>query len=201
MITIFTKGGYFIWPILICSIISLTVIIERFLVLQRKKFFPKDFIIEVNNLIKTKRYEDIKVSCQKQGNILSRLLEAVVNAKNQTKESIKTIVNEIGKREFELSERPLQVLSTIASISPLLGLLGTVSGMIKVFSVISVQGVGDPASLAAGINEALFTTVAGLIVAIPSFVFFKYYQSKLSVLSIIMEEKINDFINLIKDKN
>jgi biopolymer transport protein ExbB len=201
MITIFTKGGYFIWPILICSIIALTVIIERFLTLQRKKFFPKDFINEVSSLIKTKSYEDIKVNCQKQNNILSRLIKTIINSKNQTKESIKTIVNEIGKREFELSERPLQVLSTIASISPLLGLLGTVSGMIKVFSVISVQGVGDPASLAAGINEALFTTVAGLVVAIPSFVFFKYYQSKLSVLAIITEEKINDFINLIKDNN
>jgi biopolymer transport protein ExbB len=192
------KGGYFMWPIFLCSIISLAVIIERFMVLKRKKMLPKNFLININDLLKNKKFQDAIELTNTKNTITSRLIKEVINNKEKTHSEIKELITEAGKREFEITERPLYVLSTIASISPLLGLLGTVSGMIKVFSVISIEGVGDPGSLAAGISEALFTTVAGLVVAIPTFVAFKYYQSKLNILSVIVEEETYKIINLLK---
>ncbi|MBN1114357.1 MAG: MotA/TolQ/ExbB proton channel family protein [Oligoflexia bacterium] len=199
MLVFFAKGGIIMWPILLCSVISVAVFIERLISLQHKKFLPREFLIEIQDLLKEKRFSDAVISCKKNKSIISRLVLPVIKSERKSREYLKTLLDEHGQREIELVSRPNSVLSTIANISPLLGLLGTVTGMIKVFSVISVEGVGNPASLAAGISEALFTTVAGLVVAIPTFVAFKYFQSKLRNNSVLLEEESFKLIDVISE--
>ena len=116
------------------------------------------------------------------------------------REEIKEIIEEVGKREAAYLDRHVESLSTIASVSTLLGLLGTISGMIKIFSVISTQGAVNPSVLAGGISEALYTTSAGLSVAIPTIIFYRYLSGKSSSLILEMEEYCLRMVELIKEQ-
>jgi biopolymer transport protein ExbB len=120
-----------------------------------------------------------------------------LRAKGGGRDQIKTIVEEIGAREATIFERYLGLLGTIATISPLLGLLGTVLGMIRAFTVIATQGMGTPATLGGGISEALITTAAGLSVAIPTILLHKYLTSRLDRLILEMEENSMRLVDLL----
>lgn len=175
MFILIEKGGIFMYPIVLCSIISLAVIIERFFSFRKKIISPDDQFLNIKNFLLNGKNDEARLTCNKK-NIFSKLVTLIFEDKTKNRELIKSLIDENGKRDLERKSQALQFLSTIASIAPLFGLLGTVSGMIKVFSVLSMENTVNPENLALGISEALLTTVAGLIVAIPSFVFYKYFS-------------------------
>ncbi|MFQ6111736.1 MAG: MotA/TolQ/ExbB proton channel family protein, partial [Nitrospinota bacterium] len=136
--------------------------------------------------------------CRRNSSAMTRVLQAAIVNYDQDKNEIKDIIEDAGRQEVPGLERYLNVLGTIASISPLLGLLGTVAGMIRVFNVITQEGVGHPNQLAGGISEALITTAAGLAVAIPALVFHNYFTSKAEGLVLEMEKYSLRMLDILK---
>ena len=188
MIELFLKGGVLMWPILLCSILSLAIIIERLIRVQPKKVIPEDFLTEVQNLVQRRKISEATILCKTNSSSMAQVLLSAIQSFGQSREVIREKIEESGKKEAILLERGCTLLGTVASVAPLLGLLGTVFGMIQVFHVLSVEGIGNANSLAAGIAQALLTTAAGLVVAIPSLVAYKYFVNRAQNLVIAMEE-------------
>ncbi len=189
MLEMIQAGGLLMWPILLCSVISLAIAAERFWSLQRKRIAPKNLVAQVWQWQKVghlnaKRIHDLRLSSP-----LGRVLAAGLVNRQRDREVMKESIEEVGRHVAHDLERFLNTLGTIASITPLLGLLGTVIGMIKVFAVITSHGVGDPSILAEGISEALVTTAAGLSVAIPTLMFHRYLRGHVNELVITMEQE------------
>ena len=132
---------------------------------------------------------------------MSRIVLAAIKNINQPKAEIKEAVSEAGRQEVRVLERHLATLGTIVSIAPLLGLLGTVTGMIRAFYTIALRGVGEPTALASGISEALLTTAAGLTVAIPSQLFYNYFINKVDSLTLDMEQNSLDILEVFWEKD
>lgn len=177
------------YPIFLCSVVALGFFIERLFKLRRARIMPKVQIQNLNDLISRKKYNDAAYLCQGQPSAISRIYHAALKSNGLPRSSIKEVVLEVGRREASDLLKHVSVLGTVASITPLLGLLGTVSGMIKTFNLISYYGVGNPGTLAAGISEALLTTAAGLSVAIPTLVGYRFVSSKADGLISEMEEQ------------
>jgi len=182
------RGGWLMYPIFLCSVIALGFFIERLFKLRRTRVLPRDLMQNVGDLIARRKYSDAIYLCQGHPSAIARIYLAALRINGQPRQAIKEVVQEVGRREAADLEKYVPVLSTVASIAPLLGLLGTVSGMIKTFDLISYYGVGNPGTLAAGISEALLTTAAGLSVAIPTLVGYRYVAGKADSLIMEMEE-------------
>ena len=189
MLELVKSGGVLIWPLLLCSVISLAIICERFWSLQRKRIIPANMVKFVWEWHKKKTLDAQRLDMLKKSSPLGRVLAAGLSNMGQSREMMKESIEEVGRHVAHDLERYLNTLGTIASISPLLGLLGTVVGMIKVFAVITAQGVGDPSVLAEGISEALITTAVGLTVAIPSLMFYRYFRGRVDELVVTMEQE------------
>lgn len=188
------------YPILLCSITALAIFLERSWNLRRTRVLPLDLVREVDDLLRRGSIPDAVMRCQQNRSSIARVLLVGINNFGKRREVIKEYVEEVGRQESASLERFVEGLGTIAGVSTLLGLLGTVSGMIKIFSVISTQAVVNPGSLAGGISEALITTYAGLTVAIPTIVMHRYLQSKTSALIREMEEHSIRMVDLLKEK-
>ena len=196
---IIQKGGVVMYPILLCSVLSLAIFLERLWSLREGRIIPKSFIKEVEEFIRMKKFNEAIALCSTSNSSIARIIYAGLKKAGKSKDEIKEAVNEQGKQEAMELERFLTTLGTIAGVSPLLGLLGTVTGMIKTFNVLAIsKQLGDPGMLSAGISEALITTAAGLIVAIPSFIFYKYFTSKVDKLVVKMEGISIRFVELIE---
>ena len=200
MIDFFTKGGIFMYPILLCSITALAIFIERLWNLRRVKVLPLDLVNEVEDLIRREKIHEAAMLCQNNRSSLAQIFLVGLKNFGRRREEIKDHLEEVGRQESASLERFVEVLGTIAGVSTLLGLLGTISGMINVFSVISSQTVVNPGSLAGGISEALITTYAGLSVAIPTIVMHKYLQSRANKLILEMERRSVRLVDLLKEK-
>lgn len=200
MVDFFTKGGIFMYPILLCSITALAIFIERLWNLRWKHVIPLDFIGDVELLIRREKIPDAALLCQQNPSSMARILLVGIKKFGRKREVIKEYLEEVGRQESASLERFVEGLGTIAGVSTLLGLLGTIAGMIRIFSVISSQTVINPGSLAGGISEALITTYAGLSVAIPTLVMYKYLQSKTQTLILQMEEHSIRIVDLLKQK-
>lgn len=200
MLDFFIKGGIFMYPILLCSIIALAIFLERSWNLRRARVLPLDLVRQVDDLIRRGGIPDAIMRCQQNHSSIARILLVGIKNFGKRRDVIKEYVEEVGRQESASLERFVEGLGTIAGVSTLLGLLGTVSGMIKIFSVISTQAVVNPGSLAGGISEALITTYAGLTVAIPTIVMHKYLQSKTDALIREMEEHSIRMVDLLKEK-
>ncbi len=191
----FQKGGVLMIPIALSSLVSLEVIIEKLIMLRRKKII----IPEVKSVIKNvSSEEDLKLAisvCDQHKGVLSNLMKIVLRQEGSSYEHRREELSDRGRQEIRGLERGLGVLETIAAITPILGLLGTVIGMIKVFQVISVQGVGEASALSGGISEALITTAAGLSVAIPALIFYNYFSRKTENLILDIENLSNGLLN------
>ncbi len=187
MLEIFKAGGFLMWPILLCSIISLAIIAERFWSLRKNRLVPKHLVAQVWQWEKVGHLDSKRISDLRRGSPLGRILAAGLVNRKHSREVMKESIEEVGRHVAHNLTRFLNTLGTIASISPLLGLLGTVIGMIKVFAVITAHGVGDPGILAEGISEALVTTAAGLSVAIPPLMFHRFFSGKVDELVLAME--------------
>jgi len=192
------KGGWLMYPILLCSIIALGVFLERLYKLRQQRVLPSDLIRDINDLISRRRYSEAVSLCQSHPSAMARIYFAGLRISGQPRQAIKEVVQEVGRREAAELEKYLTVLSTIVSIAPLLGLLGTVQGMIETFNLISFYGVTNPGTLASGISIALITTAAGLTVAIPTLVGYRLVSSKADNLILMLEEQSIKLIEALK---
>jgi len=193
----FLKGGVVMYPILICSIVSLAIFLERLWALRRSKVIPEELLFEVFDLLNKGKVQEAQRICRASESSLGQILYAGLSNLGKGRLMVREKMEEVGRRELSFLERYLNVIGTIASIATLLGLLGTVTGMIKTFNVLAAKGVAEPGDVAGGISEALITTAAGLIVAIPSLVMYHYLRSKVRVLALELEEvalKLLDFL-------
>lgn len=198
MLELIKAGGFLMWPIMLCSVVSLAIIAERFWSLQTKRIAPKNLVAQVWQWQKSGYLDAKRISDLRNGSPLGRILAAgLVNSKYD-RVIMKESIEEVGRHVVHELERFLNTLGTIAAISPLLGLLGTVIGMIKVFTVITTKGVGDPSVLAEGISVALITTATGLTVAIPSLMFYRYFHGKIDELVVTMEQEALKMVEVIQ---
>lgn len=179
--TYFIQGGIFMWPILLFSLIALAVVIERFIVFHRAKVNVNEFLTKVRKALLVNRNvkEAIKVCEQYRGPVASVTKAGLLRYGHDRLDIEKTIEN-AALYELDRLERRLSVLATTANVEPMLGFLGTVSGMIKSFGTLATSGLSNPGAVAAGISEALITTAAGLIVAIPAQIAFNYFTTKVT---------------------
>ncbi|MCZ6802729.1 MAG: MotA/TolQ/ExbB proton channel family protein [Proteobacteria bacterium] len=189
MLELIKAGGLLMWPIILCSIIAMAIIGERFWSLRQTKIAPKNLLAKVWQWQKAGHLDARRIQDLRASSPLGMVLAAGLVNRNHSREIMKESIEEVGRHVAHDFERFLNALGTIASISPLLGLLGTVIGMIKVFTVITAQGVGDPSVLSEGISEALLTTAAGLSVAIPSLMFHRYFRGRVDDLIVTMEQE------------
>ncbi|MEN8167578.1 MAG: MotA/TolQ/ExbB proton channel family protein [Pseudomonadota bacterium] len=197
MFELVKSGGWLMVPLIACSVLSLAIVLERLWMLRRKRVMPDYLMKQIWQLHRDNQLEMADLGKLKTSSPLGRILAAGLVNRSHSKEVMKESIEEVGRQVVHEMERYLNSLGTIASISPLLGLLGTVIGMIKVFTVIVSAGVGDPAVLAGGISEALITTAAGLSVAIPTLIFHRYFMGLVDKLVLAMEEQALKLVEVI----
>ena len=198
MLEIILAGGWLMAPILLCSTLAVAIIIERFWTLRRSKVLPEGLGSTVEDWAARHELDQRHIDQLSVESPLGRIYSAALLNRKRSREVIKEAVEDTGRHVVHDLERFLNTLGTIAGISPLLGLLGTVIGMIKVFSAIMISGVGDANVLAGGISEALITTAAGLTVAIPSYFFYRFFRGMVAEYVISMEEKAIGLIDCIE---
>lgn len=198
MFELVKAGGWLMVPIIACSIAAMAIILERFWTLRRRKVMPNNLTGMVWHWHKSGQLSRNHIIELKRSSPLGQILAAGLVNRMHSREVMKEAIGEVGRQVVSDLERYLNTLGTIASITPLLGLLGTVIGMIKVFTVITSAGVGDAGVLAGGISEALITTAAGLSVAIPSLIFHRYFTGRVDRLAIGMEEQALKVIEIMQ---
>ncbi|HEX7062583.1 MAG TPA: MotA/TolQ/ExbB proton channel family protein [Woeseiaceae bacterium] len=189
MVDIVKSGGWLMAPIILCGIITMGIILERFWTLRQKRVVPEDLTAKVWGWVKRDTLDQRQIQALHQSSPLGRILAAGLINRDREREVMKESIEDTGRHVVHELERYLDTLSTIAAISPLLGLLGTVFGMIRAFVAITAQGVGNPQVLAGGIAEALITTAAGLSVAIPAMIGYRYYRNRVDSLVVEMEKE------------
>lgn len=197
MFELIKNGGWLMLPIFFCSIGAMAIVSERFWALQRKKILPPELVPYIWKLEREKKLNEQILRRIKQSSPLGAILATGLINRHHGREIMKTSIEESGRQVIHELELFLNSLGTIASITPLLGLLGTVVGMIKVFSAIMIHGVGDPGILAGGISEALITTATGLTVAIPSLIFHRYFERLVDEYVLNMEEEALKLIDVM----
>jgi len=190
-------GGWLMIPILLCSVIAAGISVERLWTLRAEQVAPRDLLAQVwiwirNNQMDSSRLREVKTSSP-----LGQILAAGITSHRRGRDVMKESIEEVANQVVHELERYLNTLGTVAAITPLLGLLGTVIGMIKVFTAIQLEGTGNAAVLAGGISEALITTAAGLTVAIPSLFFHRYFQRKVDELVIYMEQEALKLVEVL----
>ena len=198
MLELMKAGGWLMWPILACSVVAMAIILERLWSLRRRRVMPPGLMAQVWQWQRDQALTPERIQALAQGSPLGRLLSAGLINRNHSREVMKEAINDVGRQVVAQLERYLNTLGTIASVSPLLGLLGTVFGMIDIFTVIIDAGVGNPGVLAGGISEALLTTAAGLTVAIPSLMFHRYFNGRVNQFALAMEEEALNLVEVIK---
>ena len=177
------------FPIILCAIIAMGIILERFWMLQQKRVIPEDITSKVWGWVKRDQLDQKQIQTLHQGSALGQILAVGLINRDRERIVMKDSIEDTGRHVVHELERNLEALGTVAAITPLLGLLGTVIGMVKVFTAITTHGVGDPTVLAGGIAEALITTAAGLTVAIPALIGYRYYRTRVDTLVVNMEKE------------
>ena len=201
-INIITGGGWLMIPIFACSLISVSLILERFFSLRRARAYSKDLMDNIREILKHNRVPEAINLCEETGGPLAFILKAGLLKHGRSRTEIREAVEDAGLLVIPSLERYLSVLATIANIAPLLGLLGTVVGMTEAFMVIqSLGGAVTPGDLAGGIGTALLTTVWGLIVAIPTLVAYNYFVTKVDNMVWEMEILSSELLDILSEKD
>ena len=199
MMEFITRGGIFMYPIIVCSVIAMAVFFERLWTLRIISVIPKKFIHSIEDLLKKNKIPEALFLCQSNNSSISRIFQAGLKNAGKGMWFVKESIEERGGREAIILEKHIGILSTIAHLTPLLGLLGTVSGLIKTFNVLSIQGPMNPAPLAGGIAEALITTAAGLTIAIPTLVGYRFLKDRADGLIFAMEDRSLKLVELMEN--
>jgi biopolymer transport protein ExbB len=204
VLEILQKGGPIMYLILLSSVLGLAVVIERLWHLHRAKIDTGKFMDTIANTLKRNRIMEAIELCEQTPGPIAHILKAGVLKHDRSKQEIKEAIEDAGLHEIPRLEKNLGILSTIAHITPLLGLLGTVTGMVRAFQVIQEKATAlnpvSPGDLAGGIWEALLTTVAGLVVAIPAFIVYNYLVSRVENITLDMERSATDLINILTQR-
>ena len=189
MFEIVTAGGIVMVPIILCSILAVAITLDRLLKLREQRVVPAELTDKVWQWVENRTLSDKQIMALQQHSPLGRVLAAGLASRHRDRAVMIDAIEDAGRHVVHDLERFMNTLGTIAAISPLLGLLGTVTGMIRTFKAITVAGIGNPAAMAGGISEALFTTAAGLLVAIPALVAYRYLRGRVGELVIQMEKE------------
>ena len=182
-------GGWVMVPILACAVLTLAIVLERFWTLRRRSVIPADLGQEVREWAARGKLDPAHLDALRENSPLGELLASALEVRDKPREQIKDRVEDVGRHLAHEMERFLNTLGTIAGVAPLLGLLGTVFGMIRMFLGILSSGIGDASRLAGGIGEALVTTAAGLCVAIPALMLYRYFRGRVNEYIVEMEKQ------------
>lgn len=194
MIEFFQRGGIMMYPLALTSLIALAYILERFLALRKRKILVPEITSIIDHFSGLKDVEIAKSVCRKYSGPLPNMITLGLENANLPKQELREIIEDHGRQEARKLERGLVVLEAIAAIAPLMGLLGTVLGMVRVFEVIKDKGIGQTAALSGGISEALLTTVTGLFIGIPVLIAYYYFANKSENLIMDIEGAINGLL-------
>lgn len=197
MFELIRAGGWLMLPILLCSVAALAIVLERLWILRTPAVVPPGLMNDVYRQFQRGMLTTEYLRGLRAGSPLGRILAAGIANRNLSREVMKEAIEEEGRHVVHDLERYFNTLGMITSVAPLLGLLGTVIGMIEVFAAIVSAGVGNPAVLAGGISKALITTAAGLSVAIPTLVFYRYLSGKVDQLVLEMEKQAIRLVEII----
>jgi len=189
MFEIVKAGGIMMGPIILASIVTAAIFLERLWTLQTKRVLPAELTEKVWRWVEQGQIQDKHIAALQQNSPLGKILAAGLANRNRDRGVIREAIEDTGRHVVHELDRFIGTLGTIASLSPLMGLLGTVFGMIRTFNAITTAGIGNPASLAGGIAEALITTAAGLTVAIPALLAYKYLRGRVQTLVVQMEKE------------
>lgn len=190
-------GGWLMLPIMLCSVVAVAIICERFWSLQKKRICPDNLVAQVWHWAKSGQLDANRIASLRTSSPLGRVLASGLVNLRQDRVIMKEGIEETGRHVAHELERFLTALGTVAVITPLLGLLGTVIGMIDVFTVITSKGVGNPTELADGISKALITTAAGMTVAIPAVMFHRFFNRKVDELVVTMEQEALKMVEVL----
>lgn len=203
MFDLLLKGGWLIWPIIACSIFSLAIIIDKFIFFSKIKMDSTKLLIQIEDYVKKSKFKEAIELCEKKETPLTNTLKVGLLNYDRSKDIIKESMDEVSLYEVPKLEKNLNFLATIAHISPLIGLLGTVTGIITCFYTIQEKsasvGVVNPADLAEGIYEALLTTAFGLAVAIPSYIAYNYFVSRVNYKVLEMEKSATELVSVLSE--
>jgi biopolymer transport protein ExbB len=198
LLEIMQAGGWLMWPIAFCSVVASAVVVDRAWVLRRRRIMPENLVARIWQMHLQHGLDAERIDEIRRGSPLGRMLAAGLANRNHSREVMKEAIADAGRHVVAELERHLNTLGTVASVAPLLGLLGTVFGMIQIFGVIMNAGTGNAGVLAGGISQALLTTAAGLSVAIPTLLFHRYFDGKVGRISIEMEEQALRLVEVMK---
>jgi len=191
----FKEGGNVMWVLLLLSVMFAAYTVERLVNLRQKRIVPESLAPEVDFLWREGRYSEIVDVCAKSDSVLSRIIMQIVKRRDEDPTRIHSIAGDVGAREMRLQLQRAYPLAIAATLAPLLGLLGTVSGMIDAFNTVAIAGsLGNPALLADSISKAMVTTGGGLIVAIPSLAAYHYFKGHTMVYAVQLEETVSDLL-------
>lgn len=197
MLELIKAGGWLMLPIILSSILALAICVERFLALNPNKVAPRNLLNQVWGWMQNKQLDNEKLRQLRKGSPLGEIIAAGLGNAKHGRDIMKESIEDAASHVIHELERYLNALGTIAAVTPLLGLLGTVVGMIRVFSEIMVQGTGNAGVLAGGISEALITTASGLCVAIPALIMHRYFLRRIDAIVVTMEQDTIKLINAV----
>ena len=195
---IMQKGGLVMWPIALCSVVAVVIIVERLIYFRRIRVDEQKLINRLKSTLAKGHHDEALAICESNPSPISNLMRVGIEHRDDEPSMLRESILDAANMEIPRLERFLSMLGTVASISTLLGLLGTVTGNIRAFGVFGVSGgINDPEQLARGISEALITTAAGLIISIPTVIFYNYLVTKVNHLIIRLENRVNDMVHLL----
>ncbi|WP_348550414.1 MotA/TolQ/ExbB proton channel family protein [Acidithiobacillus sp.] len=197
LVELFSLGGFVLPILILAAIIALAIIGNRFWVLRRARIVPAGLVEQVADLVEGGKLPQAVKRLYENDTPVARILLVALQQIGQPRDAIKELVEDAGRHEMAHLDRYLNFLGSIAGVAPLLGLLGTVFGIMHAFAAIGAVGMGDPKALAGGIAEALITTAAGLIVAIPSLLFYRYFRGRVEALVLATEKDVLKLVNLL----
>jgi biopolymer transport protein ExbB len=201
MLDILEKGGIIMWIILLLSLIAAIIIIERLLYFRKIRIDEDKMINRLKSTLEKKHFDEALSICENNPSPITNLMRIGIEHRMYPRETIREAILDAANLEVPKMERHLPALGTISHIAPLLGLLGTVTGNIAAFGVLGKFGaVGDPGLLAKGIAEALLTTAAGIVVAIPAIIFYNHLVSKVNHIIIRLENRVNELVLFLRGR-
>lgn len=195
MVDLFVKGGIFMWPLLALTFFGIVIILERFWTLSKARVNAKEFMVNLQETLKKGGPEGAAELCSNTRGPVATVLHSGLLRLDRGIEHVEKAIEESGAVEMAFLERGLVWISTVANLAPLIGFLGTVSGMINAFAAIAAAGDVDPSVVASGISEALITTAAGLVIAIPAQTAYNYFLSHIDKIIIDLQESSNQFVD------
>ncbi|OHD13547.1 MAG: flagellar motor protein MotA [Spirochaetes bacterium GWB1_48_6] len=195
MIQIFISGGPVMYVLLFLSLVSLTIVVERFMYFRKNRVNEDLLLSRLKSTMEKGHYEEALAICDAQPSPITNLMKVGISLRDQPVSVVRDMVMDTANQEIPKMEQYITTLGTISTIAPLLGLFGTVQGIIMAFNVLNqLAGVGDPAALAGGIGTALITTAAGIIVAVPATIFYNYLTNKVNHSIIRLENRVNELV-------